>query len=183
MATAWIHRAMASDILIRYESVNDAYSFLADLANLYRVTPAAQPYEVNSDGYNVAQTPSMQLILHCDGFNGEGGDVVVLWQEEAVALGDRSEPIGFVPQESELPWYPERRTLEELDAEIDEYMSLRAVAEIYYKAFEYRDHFTEYEWWQIQDTEDRFIEEGQYQNAINHWKNVIDRAEWGMRVR
>jgi len=174
---------MASDILIRYESFNDAYSFLADLANLYCVTPASQPYKLPSDGYNVAQTASMQLILQRDGFNGEGGDVVVLWQEEAVALGDRSEPIGFVPQESELPWYPERRTLEELDAEIDEYMSLRAVAEISYEAFEYRDHFTEYEWWQIQDTEDRFIEEGQYQNAINHWKNVIDRAQWGMRVR
>jgi hypothetical protein len=176
MATAWIHRAAASDILIRYESVNDAYSFLADLSRLYGASPAAQPYEVTSDGYNVAQTPSMQFSLHRDGFNGEGGDVVVLWHEEAVALGDRSEPIGFIPQESEGPWYPERRSFKELDEEIDEYMSLRAVAEIYYKAFEHRDCFSDYEWWQIQDTEDRFIEEGQYEHAINHWKNVIARA-------
>lgn len=176
MATAWIRRATASDILVRYESLNEAYNFLEDLARLYGATPAPLSCKLWPDGYNVAQTPSLQLVLHHDRFHGHGGDVVVLWQEEAVALGDRSEPIGFIPGESELPWYPERRTFEELDEEIDTYMSLRAVAEIYYKAFEYRDYFTEYEWWQIQDTEDRFIEEAQYEHAIEHWKNVIARA-------
>ena len=62
MATAWIHRAYASDILVRYESFDDAYSFMATLAQKYGASPNPAPSGLLSDGYDVAQTDSMQFV-------------------------------------------------------------------------------------------------------------------------
>jgi hypothetical protein len=179
MATAWIHRAKASDILIRFTDLHEAYSYLLSLAKrdgASNIRP--EPSELPPNGYDVAQTASVQFILHGQSFDATewSENIVVLFPEEALYLGDSGEPMGFIPGETERPWYPEYRSHQELDEEIDTHMGLNSVAEAYLKAYEYRDHFSNDEWTRIQDTEDRFIEDGHYENAVNHWNNVVARA-------
>jgi hypothetical protein len=179
MATAWIHRSYASDILVRYESRTDAYRFLVDLANKHDALEIFSEPEDLSCLYDVAGTSSMQFILASRDFDAKGwnDDVVVLWPEEAMALGERGEPAGFIPGETEQLWYPERRSKEELDEELDMYMRMKDISDIYQKALAYGHRFSDYQWRKFQETEDTLVEEGLYGEAVNHWKDVMAMVE------
>jgi hypothetical protein len=182
MATAWIHRANVSDILVRFPNQTAAYNFLVKLAKRYgdeltEIRP--QPIYLPDDGYDIAQTLFMQLALHVAEFDGVGWntDIVVVNPAEAEALGEFGEPVGFVPGESEAPWYPERRSAAELDEELESYMLVKELGALYTKALDYRDSFTPMEWWRIHETERDLVEYGQIHEAVNHWKNVIAQAK------
>jgi hypothetical protein len=179
MATAWIHRVKASDILVRYERYADAYRFLVDLANKHGALEIFSEPDDLPTVYDVACTSSMQFILASRDFDAKGwnDDVVVLWPEEAAALGESGEPAGFIPGEIEQPWYPERRSKEELDEELDMYMRMKAISDIYHEAETHGHRFSDDQWRQFQETEDRLVEEGLYGEAVNHWKDVIAMVE------
>ena len=181
MATAWIHRAYASDILVRFTNATDAYNFLVKLAKKHgdeMMEICVEPIYIPDEGYDVAQAPSMQFGLHLLDFDAEGWntDIVVVNPDEAEALGESGEPVGFVSGESEAPWYPERRSHAELDDELESYMFAKELSALYTEALKYRECFSSGEWWQIQDTEDDLVESGNIHAAMNHWKNVIARA-------
>lgn len=182
MATAWIHRSHASDILVRFQNATDAYNFLVTLAKKYGdelMDIATEPIYIPYEGYDIAFTPSMQFALQDPEFDALGWNtnIVVLNPEEAEGLGESGEPVGFIPGESEAPWYPERRSATELDEELEAYMYHKQLTELYHEALTYIDYFSPGEWWRIQETEDYLVESGQYEAAMNHWRNVINQAK------
>lgn len=186
MATAWIHRASASDILVRMNSITEAYEFLVAIAKRY--DPTAEIYEepdtLLDDGCEVAQLNTLQLVIQGPEFDARGWNedgIVVLLKEEVDALldgfVDSWEPAGFIPGETETPWHPERRSKAELDAELDEYRHMGEINSLYIDALEYEVYFSSGEWWQIMETEENFLEAKQYKNVKDHWFNVIARGK------
>ena len=131
MASVWIHRVEACDILVEFNSISGAYDFAMKAVNTdpdYHIAMTlpevlAAPLKWNF----VAQTNTLQLVIIPSGATpdpswSERGFVNVA-EVHALALGDDEEPEGFVPFESERVWAKETRTMGELDEEIDNYMA------------------------------------------------------------
>lgn len=176
MATAWIHRALASDILVRYDTIHDAYLFLKTLAeNDACETIAPEPSVVSVNGYDIAASETMQYVLVPKNFTAAGWnrDVVVLWPEEAIALGKEEEPAGFVPGETEQPWAPDRRCLLAIDDELEVYMAVGRISEVYEKVLQFRHLFTDDQWRGLQEREFDILEDGTYDQAAQFWKEVL----------
>lgn len=131
MASVWIHRVEACDILVDFNSVSGAYDFAMKAVNTDPDYHVAMTFPEVLDAplkWNfVAQTNSLQLIIIPSGATpdpslSERGFVNVA-EVHALALGNDEEPEGFVPFESERVWTKETRTVAELNEEIDNYMA------------------------------------------------------------
>ena len=135
MATIWIHRLCAADILVDFSSIVAAYDFAIKAARSgghtdYHIDTMlseifSKPLSINSPP--IVANPIMQYMIipfgtTPDPTSSQSGFVNVL-PEEALALGEEAEPEGFVPYESEGVWMKETRTLEELDEELNNYMA------------------------------------------------------------
>jgi hypothetical protein len=133
MATIWIHRASASDILIDFDSWDTAYEFAVKTAKnsgheyFIENERIAIPETLFSDEVMVASTSYLQFIITPLGkippasWNSVG--FVKVSPDVAVALEHDLEPDGFEPYESEMVWEKNTKTKIELDAELDAYMS------------------------------------------------------------
>ena len=182
MATTWIHRALASDILVRFDGITDAYNFLKKVALLYIDDPseiAPEPEYISSKGFCIGDTSDLQFILEHASFDAAGwtDNVVVLNPDEALALGDRREPAGFVPGESSVPWYPERRSNQDLDMELHNYMQRGEVDVLYDIALGYMSLFSKDEWNLLIHMEMKYVDDLHYDYAVKHWSNAIRIAE------
>jgi hypothetical protein len=131
MATIWIHRACASDILIRFDTRGGA--LLWSYSYLRSFDTASFDDDSQLEGYGfVGCTDSIQLSIHENDFLPSKLKTTESWNktgtvkvspEEAMTLKEYGEPDGFVPGESEKVWIKEERTLEELDKEIEGYIT------------------------------------------------------------
>ena len=111
MVTVWIRRKGASDILVRFPSwrVLDAHDF----ANLFAEPALIYPEQ---DFHPNQIKPAHMLSWNLRGF-------IEVAQDIARDLGSKGEPDGFVPYRSQDIWRQCRKTREELDAELDWYVS------------------------------------------------------------
>ena len=136
MLYVWIHRVNACDILVNFNDITDAYMFAIQAQlnvdhdyTLHTDFNQLSAYtELPSIGICITQSDSLQIIiLNNDNnnpnfsFNNRG--FVNVSPDEAIDLHENIEPDGFIPYESEQIWFKETRTHEELDAELDEYMT------------------------------------------------------------
>jgi hypothetical protein len=132
MATIWIHRAAASDILVDFDSVDNAYDFAVNVVKssghecYTQTSREIIPETLFSDEVFVASTPWIQCMITPRGTipsaNWNTWGFVKVSPDEALALKHDLEPDGFEPYESEMVWQKNTRTKEELDAELDDYM-------------------------------------------------------------
>ena len=132
MATVWIHRALASDILVRFNDLFEASSWSLSYMNGFPDSSLTLENGLVTE----ACTPVIQLSIHnekdffptsisfgdtyLETWNNLG--TVEVSQGEAEQLGVSNEPAGFIPYESQGLWKKETRTVEELDEELDQYM-------------------------------------------------------------
>jgi len=133
MTTIWIHRAYASDILVRFENTTEAYQFamkaIANANKAYYMDTGFNgiPAVIDEDGVGIVHASNIQIMaLPIDGrpkpiWNPIG--FVCVTPEEALELYTNYEPEGFIPYESDSVWTKNTRTKEELDAELDNYMN------------------------------------------------------------
>jgi hypothetical protein len=135
MPTIWIHRARASDILVDFNDIAEAYSFAVQLiqqiANYDYVVENTFEDVINYinlplDGVDLIQSDNMQIVMiplyvtpesH---WNNSG--FIKVMPHEAILLGSEKDPEGFIPYESERVWTKETRTTKQLDAELEHYM-------------------------------------------------------------
>lgn len=135
MATIWIHRVSSADILVDFSSIVTAYDFAMKVVygrgrDDYVVQTTLSEVFKNRLSVNsmpIAVNPLMQCMMIPFGAKpdpswSETGFVKVT-AEQALALGEEGEPEGFVPCESDQVWTRETRTAEELDEELNAYMS------------------------------------------------------------
>lgn len=145
MATTWIHRLHASDILVYFKTLQEARQY-----TIQYMLKNASPEEISEDErnsiwfkdyfsdenglYDVGATSNLQLTFMTEHrmpplpslapnittWNTVG--TVLLSPEDALALGPKDEPEGFIPGESEGLWIKETRSAEELDRELETYM-------------------------------------------------------------
>jgi len=132
MASVWMHRVEACDILVDFNSISGAYDFATKAFSNgnhdYDITMTLaevldKPFKWNC----VAQTDCVQLIIIPYGCTPDPSwsqrGFVNVTEHHALALGDHDEPEGFIPYESERVWTKETRTVAELNEEIDNYMA------------------------------------------------------------
>jgi len=125
MATIWIHRAFASDILVRFETHGGAllwsYSYLRTFEN----TQFTDDSQLEGYGF-VGCTDYVQLSIHeidfapskeCWNTNG----TIEVSPEEARLFAEFSEPEGFIRGESEKIWVKQKRNSAEVDKEFEGY--------------------------------------------------------------
>jgi hypothetical protein len=132
MATIWIHRAIASDILVDFDSVNNAYDFAVNTAknsgDEYYIKTSREiiPETLFSDEVFVASTPYLQFMITPLGTipsaNWNSRGFVKVSPDTAGTLQNELEPDGFEPYEAEMVWQKNTKTKEMLDAELDDYM-------------------------------------------------------------
>jgi hypothetical protein len=141
MASVWIHRAKACDILVRCTSRRDAYDFARSLllnipdssvnsANemIYgTMNNSNEPFYPLLGEFFVGASYNLQCIVVNDyfrpGYHWNQSGTVVVSKDEAIALGDMDEPDWFVPGETEKPVKKDTRTHRQLDDELDWYMN------------------------------------------------------------
>ena len=133
MAFVWIHRHSAADILIPFEGPIGAHQFAVSVLMTYNAK--IMNYNLTNDNYKsghleVGEVHDFQISVCRDGFVPFGGwefwnheGVFMTNQHDAIALGSHGVPEGFIPGEFLRIWKKETRSKEELDAEIDYYMS------------------------------------------------------------
>jgi hypothetical protein len=143
--TIWIHRALASDILVRFKTREEAWLFCKELFN--RISTSDDYYEVNltwdcesfpnrGSCFDFCATSSLQVSIHDGLFHHVGWagvdqpwtttGTVLVSPEEAIKLGETGEPDGFIPGESESGiWEKNTKSLDELDEELDRYQQVR----------------------------------------------------------
>jgi len=149
MPTIWIHRVYAADILVDFTNVIDAYNYAIEFVTKYReddyviLTNIIDMMSSNlligdynnhggcasSNGVDIAQARDLQISMintndTPDSHWNESGFVRVT-REEALGLGISNNPDWFIPFESSKVWMKETRTMEELDAELENYMKGR----------------------------------------------------------
>ena len=138
--TLWIHRALASDILVRCSSRKHAYDvgrkILFDnydeggiinewdgniLSKNYDAS--GNPYLPEMNSFDVGCTANLQVSLEQADFipTGWNDNTVVVSDVDAMALGTANEPEGFIPDEQAI-WVKEYRSHAQLDDEIHRYM-------------------------------------------------------------
>ena len=136
MATAWIHRYHASDMLVFCDSAADAYAVCVEYAEKHCPGYACETYTGSIEGmnfYGVSNTPAVQVSYYSGhdmppliyrgitSWNADG--TVLVSKKDALLLGKKCEPPGFITGESEGLWKKETRTTAELNAELDAYMN------------------------------------------------------------
>jgi hypothetical protein len=152
MASAWIHRAGACDILVQFQDAyafRDAWNFCIDYLEVASrrddVNYAARPYSASAtvalDGPIVGSTPNVQVGCYMglepptanpsgQFWNTRGNLILpVTARQQAIDLGDYDEPDDFVPLEFRSTDTNEARTEEDLDAELDAYRMERELIE------------------------------------------------------
>ena len=133
MATLWIHRAVASDILVEFENIEDAYNFTMKIikndnsdVEINMTLNELKTHPPSNDPPCMASTSYLQFSILPFGINPESFwnniGFVKVSPEEVMALGDYKNPDGFIPHESDRIWMKETRSTEELSAELDNYM-------------------------------------------------------------
>ena len=132
MATLWIHRTTAADILVDFENIESAYNFTIKLIDDYSDSDIHMTLNdlKNSPPSNqppcFAGTTYLQISILPFGVNPEtfwnNSGFVKVSPDEAIALGEYKNPHGFIPFESDRVWTKETRSTEELDAELENYM-------------------------------------------------------------
>jgi hypothetical protein len=132
MATLWIHRATAADVLVDFEKIEYAYNFTIKFMHNYSDSEVhmtlndLKNYPASNEPPCFAATTYLQISVLPLGVNPNpfwnNSGFVKVSPEEAVALGEYKNPIGFIPFESDRIWTKETRSIEELDAELDNYM-------------------------------------------------------------
>jgi hypothetical protein len=145
MATTWIHRLHASDILVYFKSLREARQYTiqymlkninpSDISEEERNSIWFKDHFSDENGvYDVGATTNLQFAFMTEHrmpplpalppkistWNTVG--TVLLSPEDALALGPEDEPEGFIPGESEGLWIKETRSAEELDRELETYM-------------------------------------------------------------
>ena len=104
MPVIWIHRVAVCDLLVKFDTVADAYKFGR------KVLSVTEEYNEETDGLeenNIGQTPTLQVILvpdsyeHKEHWNPVG--FVTVTSDEALLLSDDKEPEGFIPNSYEGP--------------------------------------------------------------------------------
>ena len=141
MASVWIHRSHACDILVRCGSRRAAYTFAVSILQSKedsKINPANEmiygtmntsnePFYPLLGEFFVGASNSVQCIVVNDyfrpGYYWNASGAVVVSEEEAIALGDMDEPYWFVPGETDKPVKKEMRTHRQLDDELDWYMN------------------------------------------------------------
>lgn len=134
MATLWIHRMNASDILVFCDSLLEAGQISHPLYQAHHIIPQ-EDFKITHGFYVIANTGAMQICLYpghsmppphptMDSWNPSG--TVLLPAADAIALalrpeGSNQDPDGFIPGESSGLWEPETRTVDELDRELEAY--------------------------------------------------------------
>lgn len=132
MATIWIHRAIASDILVDFDSLDNAYDFAVNTAknsgDEYYIKTSREiiPETLFSDEVFVASTPYLQFMITPLGTipspNWNSRGFVKVSSDTAGTLKNELEPDGFEPYEAEMVWQKNVKTKEMLDTELDDYM-------------------------------------------------------------
>jgi hypothetical protein len=138
MATTWIHRAHACDLLIQFTDhtfFRNSWRFGADY--LEYISTDDDRAEITyyfpdfiGDIAPIGYTTSEQVLCYMgldaplpqlsgESFSSNGYAIVSM--EEALTLGKYGIPEGFIPGEIDGVWRREERTVEELDQELDEY--------------------------------------------------------------
>jgi hypothetical protein len=140
MATTWIHRAFACDLLVQfpdYINFRDSWNFGVEyLKSVSKNDPAQyqinpfNPHFVGIQKGEIGSTTSEQVSCYLGldapepiptGESWSPSGYAAVSPAEAIALGRRGEPQGFIPYESEGIWTRETRTAEEMDLELDWY--------------------------------------------------------------
>lgn len=141
MATLWIHRMNASDILVYCKNMIEAGEISHPLYEAQHVIPE-EHFKITHGFYVIANTGDMQICLypgqsmpppHPTLGNWNPYGTVLLPAEDAIALALRpgnEDPDGFIPGESEGLWEPETRTVDELDKELEAYAAAGESLEI-----------------------------------------------------
>jgi hypothetical protein len=113
MATLWIHRASAADILVRFVCSFDAYNFALKFMkdkNEICINPLVDNYRDPGNCIEVAKSPTLQLSIHPGNFHHSGWMNQIGWsmdgtmlvsQKEAMELGENGVAYGFIPGESQ----------------------------------------------------------------------------------
>jgi len=142
MATVWIQRQNASDILIYFDTLTKGRTYAIQYFLKYTGESSMTEEERNSIWFNdmysdengvyhVGDAGALQVSFMVKNtipplpkglttWNTVG--TVLVTPEEAILLGMEGEPEGFIPYESEGLWTKETRSAEELDRELDTYM-------------------------------------------------------------
>ena len=126
MPILWIHRVNSCDLLVNFDEAYDAYIFGAGLLENYEES-IVNPWS-DTNHFFMGQTPNLQFLIEDDDFVPKEGwefwtssGVACVTEDEAHALGDYEEPVGFEPGESSIPWSRTVMTADDLDAELDSY--------------------------------------------------------------
>ena len=106
MPLLWIHRALATDLRVYFDTAANAYVFGKKLLDMQDESPDISIYDEElfliTGSLTVGQTTNLQISIETDTFepeheagwhywNSEG--CVVVSKEEAERLGERKEPI------------------------------------------------------------------------------------------
>ena len=149
MPTIWIHRVSAADILVDFTNIIDAYNYAIEFVTKYRggdyviLTNLIDMLSSNlligdykshcicdsSKWIDIAQACDLQISMinsndTPDSDWNKSGFVKVT-REEGLELGISDDPDWFIPFESSRVSMKERRSMEELDAELENYMKAR----------------------------------------------------------
>lgn len=132
MATLWIHRATAADVLVDFENIESAYNFTMKMidnysdSDVYMTLNELKNHPASNDPPCFAGTTYLQISILPFGIKPAGFwnniGFVKVSSDEAIALGEYKNPHGFIAYESDRVWMKETRSIEELDAELDNYM-------------------------------------------------------------
>lgn len=140
--TVWIHRSSPCDILVYFNTIQEAYSLCVEFLEEYG--DDEMPYfDFNSeldDFIDAGCSKFAQLSIHRGKFHHSGWCGLTGWntrgtvlvsKNEALELGDTEEPSGFIPHESEEGiWVKELS--HQLDLDI--YTILKRIERQYYIA-------------------------------------------------
>jgi hypothetical protein len=147
LTTVWIHRALSSDILVRFNSRSEASFFCADLfakiddpSGIFNEWGCLS-FPDRGNCFDSFVTPCLQVSIHDGAFHHVGWagydepwaiyGTVLVSPEEAIELGELGEPEGFIPGESENGiWTKNTKSLQELNEELDQYQRMRDEIEI-----------------------------------------------------
>lgn len=134
MYRIWIHRPSAADIFVKI-NIDEAVNFTRHVLSVH--SPDKYDLEhldidslLNNGHFYLGDSSSLQISIILDNYVPTDGweawnsrGFINATPEEALSLGDSSEPEGFIAGESSLPWVKEHRTHAELDRELMDYMN------------------------------------------------------------
>jgi len=128
IATLWIHRNHASDMLLRFTTAFEAHQFGARFLFEYRTPVEEETFiekwdeEIYTEGcvIGVGDTPCLQLSVHPGEFHPNGYLGIEEWNEYGTFIVTPEEALELGSTDELLEKC--HRTKEELDQELDDYM-------------------------------------------------------------